>query len=316
MSKKYLKMCNELYGTDFSMLYEHWHQIAISLWKYDNLPERVTSEMIEDLFYEFGDALWVERSIDGSVAPKQALMGTGDYLLLQVTSKMERNLYNKPQLFTGRGLNYQAYNIKADDCVYMRNNFSAMPTKPMVMYYVRKIANIERTLEMNINAQKMPYLFKTKNQKIRLSLNNLLDDLRIGETAVFLDPEMLGTKDSETLSVLNLNAPYIADKLRTEKQNYVNELMTFLGINNLPVEKNERLIQGEVDSNDMIIYDNIEKQREFRQKAVDEINKKYGLNIKVRFYNEIIEEEKEKEDAEIYSDTELADSTRISDMDN
>lgn len=309
MSKKYLKLCNTLYGMDFDNLLEQWHLIAISRWKYDNLPENITSEMIEDKFYQFGKALLVERSIDGSVAPKQALMGTGNYLLLNVTSEMERNLYNKPQLFVGTGLNYQSYNVPADKCVYMKNNYFAIPTQQVVLYYVRKIANIERTLEMNINAQKMPYLFKTKNNKIRLSLNNLLDDLKIGESAVFLDPEMLDG-DKESISVLNLNAPYVADKMRTEKQNYINELMTFLGINNLPVEKNERLIQGEIESNDIIIKDNIEKERAERERWIKEANEKYGLNIKVRFYNDIVENEKIKEveeDEQIHNNTEISD---------
>lgn len=309
MSKKYLKLCNTLYGMDFDNLLDQWHLIAISRWKYDNLPANITSEMIEDKFYQFGKALLVERSIDGSVAPEQALMGTGNYLLLTVTSEMKRNLYNKPQLFVGTGLNFQSYNVPADKCVYMKNNYFAIPTQQVVLYYVRKIANIERTLEMNINAQKMPYLFKTKNNKIRLSLNNLLDDLKIGESAVFLDPEMLDG-DKESISVLNLNAPYVADKMRTEKQNYINELMTFLGINNLPVEKNERLIQGEIESNDIIIKDNIEKERAERERWVKEANEKYGLNIKVRFYNDIVENEKIKEveeDEQIYNNTEISD---------
>ena len=314
MSKKYRTLCNTLYGMDFNTLFERWHLIAISRWKYENLPENITSEMIEELFFQYGKGILVERSADGTVAPKTAIEGTGEYLVLQVTSEMQRNLYNKPQLFGAHGLNYEQYNIPAEKCVFMRNNFLATPTASVVLYYIRKIANIERTLEMNINAQKMPYLFKTKNQKTRLTLNNLLEDLKIGETAVFLDPEIMS--DDETIKVLNLNAPYVADKLRTEKQNYINELMTFLGINNLPVEKNERLIQGEIDSNDLIIDDNIEVEREMRNLWVKEANEKFGLNIKVRFYNDIIEEEKEKKNAKIYSDTELADSTRNTDMDN
>lgn len=301
MSKKYLKMCNTMFGLEFDIQYNYWRNIAISLWKYENLPENVTSEIIEEKFFDFGKALWVERSIDGTVAPKTALMGTGNYLVLNVRSEMQRNLYNKPQLFVGGGLNYETYDVPADKCVFMKNNFTCTPTSEIVMYYVKKIVNIERALEMNINAQKMPYLFKTKNNKIRLTLNNLLDDLHIGESAVFMDPDMLDG-DRESIGVLNLNAPYVADKLRTEKQNYINELMTALGINNLPVEKNERLIQGEIDSNDIIIKDVIEKQREFRQKAVDEINKKFGLNIKVRFFNEIIEDENKQNIDEVEED--------------
>ena len=53
MSKKYLKMCNTMFGLEFDIQYNYWRNIGISLWKYDNLPENVTSEIIEEKFFDF-----------------------------------------------------------------------------------------------------------------------------------------------------------------------------------------------------------------------------------------------------------------------
>ena len=57
--------------------------------------------------------------------------------------------------------------------------------------------------------------------------------------------------------------------------------MTWLGLNNANTEKKERLIVDEVNSNNMHILMNLDLEFKNREKACEEINKRYGLNIKV-----------------------------------
>ena len=55
---------------------------------------------------------------------------------------------------------------------------------------------------------------------------------------------------------------------------------TYLGINNANTDKRERLITSEADSNNQFIDSCGAMFLEARQRACEEINKKFGLNIK------------------------------------
>ena len=75
----------------------------------------------------------------------------------------------------------------------------------------------------------------------------------------------------------------------------MNELLTFLGINNHNVQKAERLLVDEVNANNDFILVNLDHMYDEREKAVKEINEKFGLNIKV--------EKREVKNGEIYVNT-------------
>ena len=59
----------------------------------------------------------------------------------------------------------------------------------------------------------------------------------------------------ENIMVIPTLAPYLVDKLQIQKQEMERELLTFLGINNT-LEKKERLLQDETNSNNQFMYQN------------------------------------------------------------
>ena len=60
------------------------------------------------------------------------------------------------------------------------------------------------------------------------------------------------------------------------------QLLTFLGQNNTPVDKKERLITDEAESNNQLIQSFADLQLEARKKACEEINAMFGLNVSVK----------------------------------
>lgn len=72
------------------------------------------------------------------------------------------------------------------------------------------------------------------------------------------------------------------DKLHDEKLRVMNQLLTFIGINNNPSDKKERLVVSEAISNNGVISANIEVGWKSRRKFVELINKCYGLEISVK----------------------------------
>ena len=63
----------------------------------------------------------------------------------------------------------------------------------------------------------------------------------------------------------------------TYKKQIWNEALTFLGINNIMEEKKERLVTGEVDSNNELINLNLQARLAPRKQACKEFNELFGL---------------------------------------
>jgi hypothetical protein len=66
------------------------------------------------------------------------------------------------------------------------------------------------------------------------------------------------------------------------KKSVENELFTFLGFNNLAVDKKERVNVEEAESNNELIESFSDMQLRARELACERINEMYGLNIRVK----------------------------------
>lgn len=134
---------------------------------------------------------------------------------------------------------------------------------------------VERCIRANINHQKFPWFIET-------TPNNKVTMQKLFEQVDNLEPVIFGNKD---LNIENSNAiltttPYVADKLNQYKYELEREILTFFGLNN-SFEKKERLLVDEVNSNNDYINRNVDIMFTNRQVACEELNRKFGLNVKV-----------------------------------
>lgn len=113
------------------------------------------------------------------------------------------------------------------------------------------------------------------------------------------EPAIIANKSIDIengVKLLDMKAPFVADKLEMQKRRIWNEAMTFLGVKNNGVEKRERLVVEEADGSD-----DVEAMRfvmlNARQQACNQINEMFGLDISVDFrkpYKEVLNERKEE----------------------
>ena len=137
---------------------------------------------------------------------------------------------------------------------------------------------IDRAIDVNARAQKTPILI-TCEEKQRLSMLNMYKQYD-GNAPVIFGDKALNTGDIKAIST---GAPYVADKLYTLKTEIWNEALTYLGISNINITKKERLITDEVQRNQGGTIMSRESRLMARQKACEEINKMFGLDIWVEF---------------------------------
>ena len=255
-------------------LVKYYQMLALNRYRWENLPNGIESRYIEQMLYDNGECAMFDHPDFG-------------LCVLRSSSRENLNIYGEPTKLTVSGFN-EHRTVMMDDCVRILNNDLGLPTLPDIEYYARRMAEIDDIILQNLRQQRVPYLFATDSNN-EFSLKNLYEKMYQGEQAIFVDKEMLNGQ-TENIMVLPTLAPYLVDKLQTQKQEMERELLTYLGINNT-LEKKERLIVDETNSNNQFIKMASDIGFKNRQKACEQINEKYGLNIRVvETQNEFAEE--------------------------
>ena len=177
------------------------------------------------------------------------------------------------------------------DVVIGWGHTSHASVRSLAMYYISKIVEVEKTISVNLFAHKLPRLVICSPED-RDRVEDLMDKIEAGEKKLFLEAE-----DWQAIkNVLDSGAGgYIIDKLYLYKQNLENELLTFLGINNVAINKKERLITDEAESNDQLINDSNDCFFNSLVNFCEEIKDVLGYDIEVISQTKEDEEEQEQE---------------------
>ena len=198
----------------------------------------------------------------------------GVFIALPSFGVSKYDIYNEPLYYQVTGNNFNK-TIHRDDGVVIRNNAIGSNDNDDLLLFAERINEVEQTMDINLNGQKTPFIILC-DEKERLTFKNILQQVMKFKYAIFGSKKLVSTPE-----VLNTKAEYLLDKLQTQKTALMNELLTYLGINNSNIEKKERLLVDEVNSNNDFILVNIDHMYEERKKACELINQKYGLNITV-----------------------------------
>ena len=249
--------------------------VATSLFTWEGLDDvGGNSRFLEQVLYEDGKACFL----------KDDEMG---YLSLRVNPCDKLNVYRLPIEVMAYSIGYNK-KFKFNDVVYIMNNEMQLPTRITLELIAYRLYETERTIDVNLIAQKTPVLIEGDTKTI-LTLKNVYQQYS-GNT-----PFIFGNKQfdiSNKLNVLKTDAPYLIDKLEIHKHELWNEALTYLGINNANTDKKERLITNEVDSNNQLITFYLNCFYKTRKKACDEINKKFfngEEKIKIKLNDDVIE---------------------------
>lgn len=259
--KNFAKTLN---NTTFTQYYYDLKLLALSLFKWENLPNNINEKWIEKYLFERGECMFFYDETLGYMITKCTRNGI--------------NPYGEPIDLYPKATNYsnpKSYEV-GKECVLIRNNDLSMETELKVRLFAYRLAEITRTQDVNINAQRTPVLVVCSDKQ-RLTLKNVYSQYEGNEPVIYGDKSV----DFNEINVLKTDAPIVFDKLQLQKHQVMNEFLTFIGINNANQDKKERLVDDEVQANNESVECFFNTMLKAREQAVKEINHIFGLNIKV-----------------------------------
>ena len=279
-------------------------QVCISIFEWENLPASMDQRKLElDLFNKGAAA--------GLYDKNSGVINTG------VSAAGSLNIYGYPSalncysygynefrnLYTGliKDENGNVLNDKEKQAVYIMNNFDHLPTISMVEEYARRLAEAQRTIDVNVAAQRTPILIQCNENEL-LTLKNVYAQYLGNEPVIFADKN--NSVDMSSLKAIKTDAPYIVDKLVQYKKELWNEFLTRIGVNNIQTEKRERLITDEANQNNELINLNLQAFFKTRKLAAKQLNELFDLDIKVKVSSDLFNIIKQTESAIGVSKTE------------
>lgn len=248
----------------FHDYYARLKMLAMSMFEWEGLPKSCNARFLEDCLFNYGQAIFVND-------PELS------FLNLKAVPSDTLNTYNEPLSYRAFSTGYDRV-FKAEECVFIRNNYLCKSTDSTILIFAEKLARIDVAATVNIDAQKTPIFIRCE-EKTRTSLEAMYNQYQGNR------PFIWGSKAlaERPLEVLRTDAPFVADRLREEKRAVWNEALEFLGLNTNPSDKKkERLIIPEVDANNEQIDIQCEAMLLCRQAACEAINELFDLNVSVK----------------------------------
>lgn len=262
------QMSRDITQLTFTDYYTRLMLMAQTVFKWNGLPNGIDEKYIERCLFNEGRCMFFKDFYNG-------------WMVAKCTDAGALNYYDEPTRLMPVAANSDALAARdymvGDDCILIYNNDYGIPTRRTIMLYAARLAEMQRTIDININAMKTPVLLET-SEKQRLSV------LAAYRQWNGFEPVIVGDKSldmSGAIKTMNTAAPVVFDKLAIEKNKLWNECMTFLGINNANMDKRERLVDDEVQANNEQIGLSAQIMLKARQRAAEQMSELCGQEITV-----------------------------------
>lgn len=276
-----------LTGDQWFGFYQEWlFSLAIQLFEWEGLPETIDPLYLERTLHTHG----IIALYDDPFLKHMAVRGTPTGF----------NPYGNSTEFHGSMINYNRkfklynYTIPMEEAkkdnvgVLVKNQISAydgltVASMRAINSFASMLTENKQTKVVSQNALKLPYIVEIDEEE-ELTFRNILYRIEANEPAILVnkDQDIL-----ERLKIHTTNAPYVLDKLEQDRMDIYNEFLTYFGINNVNIQKKERLITNEANANDELIMHNRNKFLKPRKESAKIISELWDREITVGVNEEV-----------------------------
>lgn len=283
------------YANWFSRLYD----VALARFKWEGLED---SPFLDERFIE--QFLFWKPLMAGYHDP---VMGN---LILPAMLSDNFDIIGDPKYVRAYGYNsnYQKTGLNKQNCAYLWCNMRRSPDAIIIKQFAQRLTNIDRTIDLNLAAQKTPRIAYA-NENTKLSVQNLVYQQDKYDPWLYVKGNPSADDIKNMMGVLDLGVQYIGLQLEQQKKETLAEALTYLGIESNYNMKAERQFTTEVQ----MTLGQVEADRlsplYSRQKFCKDYNRLFNTNISVsmRSQLELTKIMEGREDEENLSDTNIED---------
>lgn len=258
---------------------ERMKKICLSMFEWINLPPSMSSRFLEMCLFYQGQGAMLYSDEFGFVNTMAADGGYINIYGLPTEIQCYSYRFNERRSLYTTDIGEE----KGKECILVMNNYERVPTSATISLFAYRLAEAQRTADVNIKSLRTPILITT-DQKQYFTLKKMYEEYDGNTPAIFADKNLISP---DALKAIKTDSPVLLNDIMEYKVQIWNEFLTFMGLQNL-AEKKERLISSEVDSNNELINMNLQALLIPRKEACRQFNEKYGLmgdkaiDVKVR----------------------------------
>ena len=266
MQKKLVNSQLSNYKT-YQMYLRQLMTLAENVFKFRNLPNYLDVSYINKVLVKQGSIAFFEDEVLGLLALPYIPIGKLD-------------VYGRPLKIQVTGQNGYINTLTADEFVLMYDNNGRYPLYLDIIQMAERIALCVRTNDINLVHQRTPRAWKTSKDK-EASVKSVLNEIdAMTENVITYD-----SLDIEDMNVILAPAPYVADKVDLHLRELWAEFYRLIWVANIQEQKRERVIVDEMLASQGGTIASRFSRFEPRKRAIEEINKKFGTDISVHYYD-------------------------------
>ncbi len=163
-----------------------------------------------------------------------------------------------------------------------------------VNFYADVMALSAETVGTNLFNSKLAYVFAASSKRDAETFKKLFDQIASGEPAAVIAKDLFNEDGSPNWMMFNqsLKDSYIVSEIMDDMRKWELKFMTDLGIPNSNTEKKERLIEAEVESNDVEVKLWADMALDSLKESCKKASDMFGIDLSVdwRFREEVEDE--------------------------
>ena len=256
----------------YNHYFNHLSELGMTMFEWHNLPEGIDPRFMEMTLFNEGYAIFFkDEDMD-------------EFLCLQARIGGQLNVYRVPKIRTAYAVNGYQYELNENNSVIIYNNYLRYPSVPDAQFFAAKLVNIDRAIDVNVNAQKTPILIRTTPDQ-QLGLENAYMKWQGNQPVIYANK---ASDLGQAFDVLTTAAPLVCKALYELKTQVWNEALTRMGISSVNTVKKERMITDEVARAQGGTIASRYSRLEMRKQACEQINAMFGLNISVEYRDDFL----------------------------
>lgn len=253
-------------GYVFSYFFWKIYDLFCSSINFVGIPDYIPKWFImKVLFWDGRGLMAYDEEVDRFLFTKMNLNGMPD-------------VYNIPTNRQSYAVNGYLEDFYKDNSVIFWDNYSMYPFANKAYMYAELLQSIWETRNQNLRLQFTPrVIVAPDSQKLTYELISKQYDQRIPVIRVN------DSIDVKNVNVLNLEVPYIADKMEQELRAVWSQVLCDIGYESNPIEKKERLVSSETGNNNGEIEGMRNTRVDSINRALIDCNKLWGWNSRAEF---------------------------------